>query len=546
MSITIWCRADFELLFVVWHVDGGPFDAVADGCLQIQLVSHFLYSRKSYKTFAKLSVPYDQWLVTHVDPAWKVKQVKLWILSKCLTSVAPSPYGNNNDQEGLVGDEEMPPVPRYRPASPITFAPDPRDRPISPIMFAVPGVPRPVPTGGVSEAGSSTGHQEDDQQILNDGEDDGHGYEEDDEWDSDDGTEGGHGGRVSAAGTHHYRKRYAPDLNASISSSSAISHTSNPVDQPRRARGLGDYPQFYRGYTASSNSHVVPSRSHSPSIPPIITMSTAAGPGHPHGFAHVAGAYTLLRFSTGQILEDDFQMSWYDISPYELIELHGGDTVLSKDKGRRESHHHPPHHHHNGQSRHHKDKDRHGATSSMTIDIALPPLRIVRFNRKDISAYITPYWEGWVRALRVVWREEHHSHHLDPYLGGYGKPSGHSGGLVYKQGGMGLGIEYIDAEQIRQRERKERERKAREREKKELRVGTRSLGDVTSSMTGNKDGGGHGQKDNPSSGTGRRTKLEWRDRWVVIKDGMLTLCKDRDVSLNFPPQLLISGFYSHK
>lgn len=29
----------------------------------------------------------------------------------------------------------------------------------------------------------------------------------------------------------------------------------------------------------------------------------------------------------------------------------------------------------------------------------------------------------------------------------------------------------------------------------------------------------------------KRANLEWRDRWVVIHDGILSLCKDRSVSL---------------
>jgi hypothetical protein len=49
------------------------------------------------------AVPYDQWLITHLDPSWSVKQVKLWILSKCNLVDAPD-------------------LPRFRAVSPITFA----------------------------------------------------------------------------------------------------------------------------------------------------------------------------------------------------------------------------------------------------------------------------------------------------------------------------------------------------------------------------------------------------------------------------------------
>lgn len=53
--------------------------------------------------FSNLTVPYDQWLITHLDTSWTIKQVKHWILSKC-------------------NIEDAPDLPRYRSVSPITFA----------------------------------------------------------------------------------------------------------------------------------------------------------------------------------------------------------------------------------------------------------------------------------------------------------------------------------------------------------------------------------------------------------------------------------------
>ncbi|THH02550.1 hypothetical protein EW145_g6731, partial [Phellinidium pouzarii] len=51
-------------------------------------------------------VPLDQWLVTHVDTSWKVKDIKHWILSKC----------------NAWGSSTAPQPPRFRPASPVTFS----------------------------------------------------------------------------------------------------------------------------------------------------------------------------------------------------------------------------------------------------------------------------------------------------------------------------------------------------------------------------------------------------------------------------------------
>src|SRR5262245_19498947 len=57
----------------------------------------------------RYAVPYDLWLVTHVSLAWRTKQAKQWLLSKCLPSTVPPP------------DDIQPPT-RHRPVSPITFA----------------------------------------------------------------------------------------------------------------------------------------------------------------------------------------------------------------------------------------------------------------------------------------------------------------------------------------------------------------------------------------------------------------------------------------
>ncbi|KAL5520931.1 hypothetical protein ACEPAF_2934 [Sanghuangporus sanghuang] len=51
-------------------------------------------------------VPLDQWLVTHVDTSWKVKDIKQWILSKC----------------NIWGSAGAPQPPRFRPPSPVTFS----------------------------------------------------------------------------------------------------------------------------------------------------------------------------------------------------------------------------------------------------------------------------------------------------------------------------------------------------------------------------------------------------------------------------------------
>lgn len=57
-------------------------------------------------------MPHDQWLVTHLHTSWKISDVKLWLLAKCLPTLFTP----------------VPPIPRQRfsqrrrPVSPITFA----------------------------------------------------------------------------------------------------------------------------------------------------------------------------------------------------------------------------------------------------------------------------------------------------------------------------------------------------------------------------------------------------------------------------------------
>ncbi|KAI0342339.1 hypothetical protein BDW22DRAFT_186479 [Trametopsis cervina] len=66
--------------------------------------------------------------------------------------------------------------------------------------------------------------------------------------------------------------------------------------------------------------------------------------------------YTLLAFSTGQILEDHYQLSWYSVYPHELLELH-------------------------------------------------PHACLVRLPRDNIEDYAKPYFEARVWALKVISEE---------------------------------------------------------------------------------------------------------------------------------------------
>ncbi|KAF7309031.1 hypothetical protein MKEN_01104500 [Mycena kentingensis (nom. inval.)] len=202
-------------------------------------------------------LPHDQWFTTHVDPDWKVRQVKSWLLSKCLPYAAPpSP------------PLRQPKKPQ-RPPSPITFAPDPRHRPISPITFATPKQ-SPAEDDDVSELDEPP----------------------------------------------------TPDT---------------PPTEPEEEQIL----------------------------PPPLPKKRAILPNastDPKGDLY--SQYTLIRFATGQLLEDDLPLTFYDLQPDELLELH-----------------------------------------RLGVVIPLP--------RSDLKRYRDAYWEGWVRLLRLQPAEgDDDSYHL--------------------------------------------------------------------------------------------------------------------------------------
>lgn len=265
----------------------GRHPAFVGHCLSIQY-----YFCSSCKLTTKLcAVPYDQWLVTHINPKWKVRTVKHWILKKC---GAPQEFDI--------------PEPQRRPPSPIVFAQpsQKKNRLISPIEFA------PTQNDLLDEDTAQAGYEEDNE-----------GSEE--EW--------------------------------------------TAVTRPKTQHATEPEPSHSKRKLKSKSKVVQP---------------------------HKVSSYdpdrlSLLRYSTGQLLEEDYSLDWYEMEPFELIEIHRAGVFLH-----------------------------------------LP--------REITESYVQPYWEGWVQALRVV-------------------------GVTNRKG----------AESEIQ-------------------------------------------------------KLEWRPRWVVVRDGELSLCKDRSVS----------------
>jgi hypothetical protein len=251
-------------------------------------------------------------------------------------------------------------------------------------------------------------------------------------------------------------------------------------------------------------------------MPPANPFKSAPRPkpapygAQPDEQIRIAG-FTLVRFSTGQILEDNFQVNFYDLLPHELVELHMSrpqagfkvavdlikmlevrnhgsgedgvwwDTTIPEEK--------------KGQplslsfSRHPTTAPCAPPAGSESAGAPITPMSVMLTSlaRHDARLYVQPYWEGWVRCLRVVWRPD--AVVPNPYTD---YTTGHS----MTSGGMGSGM--VQMASALGPEEREKELARRKKEQ----------------------------------------KLEWRERWVVIRDGWVYLCRQRDVS-DFLPSFCI-------
>ena len=114
-------------------------------------------------------------------------------------------------------------------------------------------------------------------------------------------------------------------------------------------------------------------------------------------------AYTLIRFSTCQILEENCQVSWYDIQPHELVELHSSflpPTLASSLVCPMSIPSPQPDIIALTPTKSTQKKKTSPITPIDQGDLPIPSLTALP--RHTPTLYIQPYWQGWVRALRVV------------------------------------------------------------------------------------------------------------------------------------------------
>ena len=352
-----------------------------------------------------------------------------------------------------------------RPASPITFAPDPRHRPISPILFAKSASKTKVGRGAERGVDGSADIHGDDEYGIDDG--GVGGYEEDDEWDAAD--EG------------------ADDADDDLGAIYPKRHALHP--EP-------------------------PNLSGSPSQVPNLNSAYASSPDTASKYNTTTSTYTLLRFSTGQKLEDEYQLSWYDLVPHELLELHAHAPVQhlpasfalqdTAPKSSKPTHKFAHHARTNSTPSLSRQPSRLSPNAPADLSPA-PPTRTYfpSLNRACLKSYVQPYWEGYVRALRVVLRGEQPTYFPHPSYG-------FSGGV----GEAGIGA-FVPALAVMGHDVAGRDVRAME-----MKESFGGYGAGYAEMSG--------RKGRERSGS-RSTTLEWRLRWAIVRDGMLYLSKDREV-----------------
>lgn len=484
-------------------------------------------------------IQHDQWLTTHVQPQWTIRQLKLWLVHKLFGISIPA-RAFTVPQSGHQPE---------RPPSPITFAPDPRNRPASPIIFAA---PQKGGFYGSAGGGAAAG-----------------------------GDGGNSGGR--------YIRGILSDTDEDLLSGSESDFSS--VGGRGKGKGRMDEIRIETGPPGSSGGipggRIGPSHSDTESIAGRAIVSPTAPAGYtPADADRFPGGvnshhWTITRYSTGQILGDDEQLSWYDIAEFELLELHGLSFPSTHTLYEYQVCHlwNPDRHRERERLRKKlkkrfeaeatraakdKDKDKDGASGSNSAVakralIHAQILKAMNLNSgaganvgvteyyghklgstqveltltripRSIDLYVQPYWEGWVRTLRIVWKGDwddialvnatsghsiplhplvqHHPAHTQisaaAAIAGTGGGSG--GGMLgtdpYKYGayaaagtmasGLGMGVSVFH--------------------------GHAGTSGVPIGATG----------DSEMRANQKIVRVEWRERWVKIQNGTLIVLKDRE------------------
>lgn len=235
--------------------------------------------------------------------------------------------------------------------------------------------------------------------------------------------------------------------------------------------------------------------------------------------------YTLFSFSTLHILEDRHPVSWYNINPYELLELHPSGTIIRLYR----------------------------SLSANMIAGSISTNARMRSNGNDkpgISSkdgflsfehvlglydYVKPYFQAPVKAFRVIRRDSHRSSRGTkvssareeelPLLASV--PSSHlKAGRLLKHTrpnihevnfGSSASGETLPVEQHASLPDSISNRKD---------IGATNDQNSYSKVSATQSAGA--KRRVIGSPDGARNKLDWQDRWLVIREGILTLCDNKE------------------
>lgn len=336
-----------------------------------------------------------------------------------------------------------------------------RRRPISPITFA--------PVSGLDSKRDSD-VEDDSASRDTEGEVIGMGYEEDDEWDSEDDSDidlevdsrlGRRENRNQYIGYHDHLSRPLPNQQSALPTTFKTTSASKPL--------------------------------------PVTLLKGSFSTYHPK-------LLTLIRFSTGQILEKHFTILDYGIKPYELIEIH-----------------------------------------RLGVMTKLP--------REITFKYIEPYWEGWVKSLRVIYREprvvaearlqardeatRRREERFYQVSDDSSDPNARRTVNVLAGGPVRLASTYV-APGLQVPSQTKSAKKVRHSRGNKQGLFSTMVKPIQTQNGPPLGRSATGPLSKPSANSSltngisdrSKRKLEWRERWIFIKDGVLHLKKENSVGLS--------------
>ncbi|KAJ6581942.1 hypothetical protein B0H19DRAFT_1252101 [Mycena capillaripes] len=256
-------------------------------------------------------LPHDQWFTTHIDPDWKVKQVKSWLLAKvsCRVRDFLASFIKQHPMRPLTVPRLSRPLGVVKPV-PALDIPDKKRGGLRQILFLFSS--SPTMSTAVNDAVFPSKYQN-----L----------------------------KRFCCRTHPKCLPYAappsPPLRQSTRKPqrppSPITFAPDPRHRPispitfavPKKKQSGDDASEYEQPVDDDLSDPEPAPTPEEILPPVLPKKRAILPTVSTSTkGDLYSQFTLIRFSTGQLLEDDLPLSFYDMQADELLELHRAGVVV--------------------------------------------------------------------------------------------------------------------------------------------------------------------------------------------------------------------------